>query len=884
MLNFSYDKDFTSNYVDRQLQQSPFINMLNSAYKAVTFTKDIFINYPDYFGDNASSLFYIECCGRSVKIEYLYLVFETLLTNSNETITKAYLNNIPLYCVNQDPILQWCRYLQATHKFVLFEPVLSTCNNVLKTFIANDKHFTFNGVDTNLDRVKPLCVTNVGENIADLTMYIAYIFNFLIYCNPYKFNEVETGSNTQLFLEAINNYFAACYTKLITKGNYKGKRFNSLDDFFSDPHNIKYFDAAEVKTILADITDIVKICEIRNKILKRNDELLNICCSNQNAIDERGCYRKYIEIIQILFELIVKHNYYAVLYGKIEKYNLANFDYSELNQLTQYAVAGGNQRFVIDDDERYYCYDGNVKSLTKIPYIADQIITTKIYKSKIVGNKPFTSSNVYLEIIGGYIEQQLEDYQNNVLYHTPIIVDEEDLANFKDLDKIINALYINGKFALTNSSLTACLSYLMQRDDFREEYRSILYLSTLFKVFYHDNFTSQYIPAYILSFLPEYLAIFMNRQRKGKLNKFNYLMFFASNHTTINNNRIAKLRNIAMSVLMLNNVRYVGFVNKQVDIITKILTQNSYLLQPYVLATTSNLHVAAIGGVSLANSFINNNPYVRGYHFVISTIGNNEATYNFYRFVRNINDATFMKLFEKAIRDRSDTYTKELLSTAYENMLYDGKLPLLLSNFNINSNSGDFAKKTINYFNDLTVNGVTVFSKLYNFAFTATQAKDSQQEIFYCRQINIDKTVTKPYSNVILFGNKKIPCSITDRGTEFALPRYDYISELRNFNVNFINPNGYKLLTIYTSNSVMQRNNLFFIFTKLNLFEMEKINEKDDGRIDANRYVFSTDIDSAKTSERRFSNIPNTPNYAFKTNRMKLNGVDKQPIPNVASN
>ena len=145
-INFNYDRNFTSNYVDKQLEESPFVEMLNVGYKGLTFVKQLFRNYPYLFGDNASTLFYIEYAGKTIKPEILYLAFENMLTNSNDNIVKAKLNNIPLFTINQDPIIQWARYLQATSKFTIFEPVLSMNNAALKSFIGNNKEFNYKNI------------------------------------------------------------------------------------------------------------------------------------------------------------------------------------------------------------------------------------------------------------------------------------------------------------------------------------------------------------------------------------------------------------------------------------------------------------------------------------------------------------------------------------------------------------------------------------------------------------------------------------------------------------------------------------------------------------------------------------------------------------------
>ena len=72
-INFNYDKNFTSNYVDNQTKESPFINMLNVGYKSVVYVKLLLQNYPELFDNNAASIFYIENAGKTIKPELLYL-------------------------------------------------------------------------------------------------------------------------------------------------------------------------------------------------------------------------------------------------------------------------------------------------------------------------------------------------------------------------------------------------------------------------------------------------------------------------------------------------------------------------------------------------------------------------------------------------------------------------------------------------------------------------------------------------------------------------------------------------------------------------------------------------------------------------------------------
>ena len=120
MIDISYDKNFTSNYVTKQLEKSPFVNMLNTGYSAIVYTKQLLTNYYEFFDKEqqyiADSLLYVENGGRKYDAKIMYMIFENFVTNSNDNIVTAKLNNIPLFTLNQDPLIQWSRYLQYSSK------------------------------------------------------------------------------------------------------------------------------------------------------------------------------------------------------------------------------------------------------------------------------------------------------------------------------------------------------------------------------------------------------------------------------------------------------------------------------------------------------------------------------------------------------------------------------------------------------------------------------------------------------------------------------------------------------------------------------------------------------------------------------------------------
>lgn len=899
-INFNYDRKFTENYVNAQIENHSDINLLNIGYKGFTFMKQLLQNYPEFFDKNGSVLFYIECGGKTIKPDFLYLIFENLVCNSNNALIKAKLNDIPLFTVTQDPYLQWARYLQASSIFPVFEPVMSTCNEVLKQFIDSGKHFQYKNLRLSISQIKPLCVTNIGENISELVLYIAYIYNFFINCNPFVFNEVLTGSSTQLFMEAINNHINVHFTKLIEEGTYTVKdsdtmsnsfKFNSLDQLYADVNNITHFNKDEIKSVITNILNYNRIREIRDSVSATLSAHEGECITNQNIVQFETCYEGFSKVVSNLIDIIINNNFfYKNILSNIPCFNQCNIDFYELNLLTSYALSGGKNKFVINEFEQYEgcCDPENVK---QYPGIDEQVLVSGINKPTISGYKPFVSSNVFLEIIGGFVAQKFEEFQCDTLRNKPISVDEADLASSKiRIDKIINALYINGKYSLFSNSIKSVLDYLMKKQGMETQWKSILYLANLCSVIYDNKFGARILPAYILSFLPEYLTEYMNKNKSRSLSKFDYIVYFCLHHGNMNEKRVAKLSNMLYSIMFIQNKEYVEFVNKWASYITKILVSGAVIIQPYIKSVFDKIDALCIGGISLAAKSIDSNPLSRGYYYVVSTQGNCENLYSFYEFAKRItNNATF-DLVKTAVMTKSDNSLKDAISQAGAAMFYGNTLPITLASYNIDSESGNYSVRGYDYYINLsTANNIPIYKLIGTYIFPEINANHAQMPTFYSRNIYIDKQAGRPLENKLEFGKMSFNCSTNDRGTDYCLPIYDFSSAFGNVSLSFIQPNGYKLLQIYTYNGELPQNNLFFVFTTNNnafiesstpIFDMydtigsQLINNSSTG-------IFNTNISTNMAADRRLNDVPPSYDRTVSTNRLMLNGVNKGPIPNV---
>ena len=900
-INFNYDKRFTENYVNAQIESETDINVMNIGYTGFVFLKQLFQNYPELFDKNGSILFYIECGGKTVKADFLYLVFEHMITNSNNAIVKAKLNNIPLYTVIQDPYLQWARYLQSTATFPILEPIMSTCNEVLKQFIDSGKKFTYKNLRLSLGQIKPLCVTNIGENISDLILYIAYLYNFFINCNPFVFNEVLTGSSTQLFMEAINNHINVFFTKLIEEGTYVSKKgdtmnnsfkFNSLDQFYADVSNIEYFKMEEVKSAITNILNYNRVKEIRDNIAATLHEMEHTAVTNQNIIQFENCYDGYVSVVSNLVDIVINNNFfYKNVLTNLPRFEQSCVDYYEVNMLTSYALSGGNNPFVINEFEQYEgCCDP--KSLTSYPEIGKQELKTGINKPTVVGSKPFVSSNVFLDLITGYVSEKFDEYQNDTLRNVPIGVDEADLGTTKErVDKILNSLYLNGKYALYSQTVSAAMEYLISKQGFGIQLKSILYLANLCDVIYDNKFGSRMLPAYILSFFPEYLLEYMNNNKHRTLDKFDYITYFCLHHTGINETRVNKISRMLVAIMFLNNEKYVEFVNKWASIMTKILATDATIVQPYMKAVTNRIDAICIGGISLASKYIDSNPLTRGYYYVVSTQGNCENLHVFYEFAKRITNTATFDLIKTAVVSKADRSLADAISQAGVALFYANNLPKILAGYNFNKSTGEYTIRDQNhYMNITTTNGIPIYKLVGTYIFPEINANDAQVPIFYSRRIEVDRQVGRPLENKISFGKTEYNCSSVDRGTEYDIPIYDFSSAFKPTSLSFIQPSGFKLLQIYTPNGELSKNNLFFVFTNNNNAFIEDkypvFNAYDTigshMANETNTGLFNNSLSTTESADRRLNNVPNTFDNKFATNRMMLTGVNKNVVPNIA--
>ena len=157
-------------------------------FRGLSFLNDLFKAHPDLFetptkidkhGDACGGfVFYLLYSGQMVKASALFDEFAVYMRNSNPKIIQTIMTKPQdIYSVQGLNIITWAKYLRETGTFCVYEPVLKLNDIVLQTFLQTKK-VIWNDKTYNLEDIRPIAFTNIGENITDLIPYICYLYNF----------------------------------------------------------------------------------------------------------------------------------------------------------------------------------------------------------------------------------------------------------------------------------------------------------------------------------------------------------------------------------------------------------------------------------------------------------------------------------------------------------------------------------------------------------------------------------------------------------------------------------------------------------------------------------------------------------------------------------
>lgn len=899
----SYDKDFTETVVKAKSDNfNPIQDIIGNKYRAIEFTNKIFERYPELMDGKASTLFYILNAGQTKKVGVMYSIFETFVQNSQPSTFASILRGIEPINKDVDPIFSWARYLKKTKKCYIYEPVLSFNNKVLQEFL-DTKTFKLNDRVTSLHDIRPLCYINTGENVADLLPYIAYLYNFFINCQNYTFGEILSGSTHNAFFESVEANFTKYYQKLLTSANGL-----SMTKLFAKPDELtKYFSTDILKSMFSEMLNPENIVQIRNNIIiNDSSKQLQKAISQQTEVTKQVVQAGYHKVMCDLVDILIKKNPIVKIFKKIPQFCAGNLNEYELGQWTAYAISGGVDPFMINKDLTFVGI-GDAKNTWRAPFLPEQKLITEVRPLSTAAKKPFINASIGLSLAASYVKQKFCEYQNDILNDYPISIDESFIATEKHgvdrMENILAGLFTNAMYFRESESLKEIFAVLARNRRFMQAIESIMAFPRLLESYFDNPFGAKIMSAYVLSFIPEWILKFIStngavlglqipQTKPVNINSFCPVAMFCQNHE-LDYLRIEKLLALETAVMYLHNKSYTNFVNEKVTELVTILSDNSFIQQPYVKGTSDNIEVYAIGGRDLVAKAGLSNPLLRAYWFVYFTQGTCSTMETFYEWAKNVNNNHAFEMIALAIKDGDINTIKKVLTNKYNELIGSNNVPLLLSNYVYNPD-GSWVLKTTPYFIDLALpNGTSIIQFLSGFAYGETHAKNIADDELIMKPIVYSGTnfrAQKALFNKAAFGSTIVTATLSEFGVNYKLPYYDFNATVEDFGVEVTSPSGYNLIYLMTDSGRQPNNDVYFLYTRLQTLKFGNKrfkNDFDDIVENAEVAEVKTNFGRRPDMKRDFENGIIDPRTAKakpnpKANRMKIVGLDKKPIPLVS--
>lgn len=796
--------DRTANFNQQQgKSEHPVGNLftlLGESNKYTAGTYKALLKRPELFGSNASTFLYALDVGQSFKKDALYLMFQGFLERP-PTTTES---NI---------IFTWAEELRTKNEFVAFEPVFSKLNTIIKTWFA-DKTIVYNGENVPLSFFRPILYNAAGVNIIELLPYIAYLFTYHIYGMPIQFSDAMSSSSLRSYLASLENWFSKCYNEL-----YEEQNIGVLGASFDE----KEIDDETWKAFYETMLDSSKIVELRNEEIRKTKGLLEGMIQQQQSINDKDLQERFVLVLERLVDICIKNSPFNKLLNKIEGFDPAYYDSSELANLTAYVVSKTNYTAIIDanDNYRYMLAQSKLECCAPLNF-SKPTFDLNVYDIGL--QRPFCSSDIASELFRGYIRSEFESKRGYMLDDNPIYLTSSDLQA-KNIFPFILGLFVNGVWALENNEMREIMKLLITKD----EVKDLFNLYNLFVLIYGHTTQAILAPVYVISLLNSFVLQHCNLGLP--LSEFNPYIYIRQ--MIVDEMRITKLKNILYSTLILNNKAYKALVNRCNAKMYEIITSKPIVLMPYVQTIADAASIYALGGCDCYRFLKYSNPITRGYGFISRTMNMNEEIYVTYLFASVIKNETVFELISDENADISSI--RNNLATASKKE----EEPEHLFKYAFNED-GTYIKRPIGSFVDIAINegenAMSPISILLNYAMPQSEPKNVlSQEVLRVKKLTrdngeFDATIAST-ANGFNFGKNFISLRLNANGMTKYLPVYNPASKTVTRNVSMIKPEARRLIEVHTSLYNGSINNVYWIFTdvrKSSKFD-EKVELKESG-------------------------------------------------------
>ena len=834
-------------------------NIINK-HKFIGLTIDLLQQHPELFDQTATTLIYILNINTNYKPEAIYEQFKSMLTTDSilskaSSIEQLGLNsNIENSILNEDftesnsLLLSFAYYLYRNNVFKDFEPSMTGIKKAFDLFV-NNPLISYKGKTHNFNDLHPLAYTINGANILNFIPYFCYVATFFMDGCPYKFY-AETGSESipnRLYTN-IDNYFGKFYNRIISDLhiNISENAASKWYELFKNENQL-----ASLKNMLNTMLNFENIIRLRNDEMNKSEALLNQCFEDQNRLSDSFLNNSFRLNMDHFIEILIENTPFNKFLSKFPVFEPMLIDaparklnINELMRMTSY-VLGNQEGYVIinkENNNSQFC-PVNYRSLTTyknfdVDYISEPTLKSNINELNISLKLPFTPVDKIMGMTIAFIKARLQTQQESFFespdfssdFSEPIKVESADLTS--DLTEKLMNLFVGPWYQSHHSILNNVLKNLPKSNiKFSNDITDILNLSSCFCKFVPEKRAQGLLMTpYIFALLPEKI---LNHtiNISTDLKQFDFLRHVLSG--CYSEMIGLKLYDMMISLMFINTDEYSRFVNLSTKDITEYLL-NSIIEIPYIKGNSDECDNLAIGGLSLYNVMIDQNPFNRGYEYLLQLYGTNEELEYFHFRTSIFKDSSLISLINSATS--KDTIEDILLKYAktFKNSYVD------LNDYSLNSNL-IFEQSDRTKFIDLEIisqdskNKTKIYELILNHCYPNTQGFYINNEFHSIRLENngygyvpIEMTINEfKYPNgKNVDKSGKIEQNSTDVTIEksnteiYSIPVYKYVGNIEDKYLKFVNPSGYKLLIFHPVDQFGLKNETIFMFTNSKLDTM----------------------------------------------------------------
>lgn len=820
-LNYDALQTFDGSVEGDDTISTPFATIMADRLPAIAFTQKLFELRPDLFGAYAMSLVYAQHSGTAYKPEVIYSMFEQYIKyGPKQVITSLNTRQVGTYELCPNYIILWAKLLRQTRMTIGFEPVMSKLNNTLNAFFANKK-INIKGINYDIAIFKPLCYTRAGECFFTILPYICYLITFLCDCRPYTFNEATTESSTFGFYNSLEQHFQKYYTAMNEDTGVNLPKTNPR--------------AIPAKVTDAMIADMLKkmlhpdrIIEVRNAEISKTPSLLNECIHDQAQLSDAYVEQAFTTTMNRLIKIIIHQFPLKYIFDAIPQFrnDSSNLNMNELMNWTNYCLAGGNKPFCIESGIhtnkkallQNYTNIRHCESIKLVSYPAElvgkQELKSNINPINIAKGQPFCENDVVLNMGTAYVRKRFDAKRNDILDDDPIAINETMLWHentFKQpIGALLRNLFLNGIWAYENSTMIQAFKILYSIPEFVSEVNDLIALGNVTEIAYSNHLGSTVIAAYLLSYLNLMVITAMaNGYDLKYIRPYRFLV-----RSEVDRGRIAKLCDMATSLLYISHPKYAGFVNAVTRDFVELMEKSPVIQQPYVKRLADFADIYAIGGCELYRWATHVNPLVRGCMWYYNVFGWSEDLENFFLWIQALDNSALMELLESSVNDTA--LMESTIKIQLMKVKDMKKHPLIHANYEFDEKLS-YRERSHIYVLDPKINNKGVVGTITRYIFKRTAAASATMESIMFKRIMYqagEVIARKAQKNSVDIADKIHAANISDLGIGIMAPIYDVLGKVDEVKVINHTPSGYRIEQLILGNSRNPANQVILIYTK----------------------------------------------------------------------